>query len=95
MAILLPTVASISGCSSNDTIKEDPAKEKARVDSAGKMRSYFDKSQGNYDALSPEDKSALNALTGSEKHSREAFGHMVYVPGGGGGGLPPSGPGTR
>lgn len=80
MAIALPAIVSVTGCSNNNTIKEDPAKEKARVDSAGKMRSYFDKAQGNYDALSPEDKAALNALTGSEKHSKEAFGHMVYVP---------------
>ncbi len=93
-ALLLPTLGLMAGCSNNDTIKEDPALTAKRVDSAGKMRSYFDKSHGNYDALSPEDKTALNALTGSEAHSREAFGHMV-LSGGAGGGLPPSGPNSH
>lgn len=87
-ALLLPSLCALSGCSSNDTIKEDPTLTQKRVDAAGKMRSYFDKSNGNYDSLSAEDKAALNALTGSEAHSREAFGHMVLS----GHGLPPSGP---
>jgi len=87
--LLLPALSAISGCSSNATIKEDPASVQTRVDAAGKMRSYFDKANGNYDSLSAEDKAALNKLTGSEAHSREAFGHMVPT----GGGLPPSGQG--
>ena len=88
-ATILPIVLAMAGCGSNDTIKEDPAAVTKRVDAATKMRSYFDKSGGNYDSLSAEDKSALNALTGGEKHSREAFGHMVPS---GGGGMAPSGP---
>ena len=99
-AILLPFVVSLTGCGNNDMAKEDPNVTQKRVADATKMRSYFDKSRGNYDSLSAEDKTALNALTGSEAHSREAFTHMP-LPGGVGpapgsqGGLPPSGPGSH
>lgn len=86
----------LAGCGSgNEVVKEDPAVTAKRVDAAKDIRSYFDKSHGNYDALSAEDKEALNKLTGSEANSHTAFGHMG-APGGGpstGGGLPPSGPG--
>ncbi|MDR3689795.1 MAG: hypothetical protein P4L46_10485 [Fimbriimonas sp.] len=78
-AMLLPSVLALSGCSGDGMVKEDPTLTKTRVDSAAAMRSYFDKAKGNYDALSPEDKVALAKLTGSEAHSREAFGHMVYT----------------
>jgi hypothetical protein len=82
LMVLLGSVVVVAGCSSNDTIKEDPAATKTRVDAATKLRSYFDKSNGNYDALSPEDKTAVNALTGGEKKTQEAFSHMGN-PGGG------------
>jgi len=74
-ALLLPSLCALSGCSSNDTIKEDPTLTQKRVDAAGKMRSYFDKSNGNYDSLSAEDKAALNALTGVWPHG--PFGPWV------------------
>jgi hypothetical protein len=83
---LFGALTTLSGCGDNSTIKEDPAATAQRVEAAGKMRSYFDKSNGKYDALSDEDKSALNKLTGSEAHSKEAFTHMVPS----GGGVPPS-----
>jgi hypothetical protein len=77
------------GCSKEGSAGESPASTAQRVEAATKMRSYFDKSNGNFDALSPDDKAALNSLTGSEKKSREAFGHMALP---GRGGLPASGP---
>lgn len=92
VTMLMPILTSLAGCgSNNDVIKEDKAAETARVESAGKMRGYFDKSKGNYDALSAEDKAALDKLTGSEAKSREAFGHMVLP----GAGLPQTGPGAH
>jgi hypothetical protein len=90
LLLVLVAAYAVGGCGNNDTIKEDPAATKKRVDAAGEMRSYFDKSGGNYDSLSPEDKAKLDKLTGSEKHSREAFGHMVAPSAGGG--LAPHGP---
>lgn len=91
VAILLFSVAyAMTGCGNNDTIKEDPTLTQKRVNAAGEMRSYFDKSGGNYDSLSPEDKVKLDKLTGGEKHSREAFGHMAMP--NAGGGLAPHGP---
>lgn len=63
-------------------MKEDPAALQKRVDGAKEMRTFFDKSGGNYDALAPADKDALNKMTGSEANSREAFGHMTPDVGG-------------
>lgn len=90
------SVVSLVGCgSNNDPIKEDPAALKKRVDTATDIRKYFDECQGNYDALSPASKDAVNKITGSEANTRLAFGHMApSAPGGGaatGQGLPPSG----
>jgi hypothetical protein len=76
LALTLSILGFAAGCSNNDTIKEDPAVAKKRLDSITVTRSLFDKSHGSYDALSPEDKAKLNAETGSEAHSRDAFGHM-------------------
>lgn len=65
------------GCGSDNSPKTEPkVEEDKRVETAKEMRSYFDKSHGNYDSLSPEDKAALDKLTGGEKQSKEAFGHM-------------------
>ena len=97
---------SIGGCGSGDQIqKEDPAVAKSRLDAGTNLRSYFDKSNGNYDALSAEDKAAVDKITGSEANSRTAFGHMIPgtkpagAPGGApapaaGGGRPATGPNT-
>ena len=96
--LLVTTLCGVSGCSSNDTIKEDPALAAKRLDAAGKQRALFDKAKGKYESLSPEDKKAMDDLSGGEAKSREAFGHMVYsAPGGAaaGGGLPASGPGSH
>lgn len=87
--LLIPAAITISGCGSG-VAHEDPVVTKKRMAAATGIRSYFDKSQGNYDALSPEDKSALNAITGSEQKSREAFGHIPNT--GAGSGLPAHGP---
>ncbi|HLK14928.1 MAG TPA: hypothetical protein VKT78_08995 [Fimbriimonadaceae bacterium] len=68
----------LAGCGmSNDVIKEDPAVAKKKMDAAVSLRSYFDKSNGNFDSLSEEDKAAVIKLQGSEANAREAFSHMV------------------
>lgn len=96
--VLLATLATlfvatvVVGCGSDAMVKEDPAVAARRLESGKSLRSYFDKSQGNYDALSDADKQAVIAITKSEANARTAFGHMVGgTPNGGGGGLPPSG----
>ncbi len=92
LAVLI--VLPMMGCGSvNAPVKEDPAVTAKRVDSAKEMRSYYDKSGGNYDALSPEDKTALDKLSGSSANSKTAFSHMgpTTPTGATPGGLPPSG----
>lgn len=86
-----------AGCGNgNDVVKEDPAVTKARTDTMTQIRTFYDKSKGNYDALSEEDKKALNALTGGEAQSKEGFSHMFPDKGAGGtGGMPASGPGVK
>ena len=86
-ALVLLALGVATGCGdSNAPVKEDPAALSKRVDSAKELRAYFDKTNGNYDALTPADKDALNKITGSEANSRNAFGHMIPN----GGGMPPS-----
>lgn len=76
--LLMPTLASLAGCGPDTATQvEDPAVKAARMKAGGDLRAYFVKAQGNYDSLSPEDKTAVNAITGSEKNTKEAFGHMV------------------
>ncbi|MBS1707355.1 MAG: hypothetical protein JSS65_01395 [Armatimonadetes bacterium] len=85
----------LSGCGDENQQAEPKEKEAARAAKGAEMRTYFDKSNGNYDALSQEDKDAINKITGSEANTKKAFGYMVPNRGAGGtgGGLPPSGPG--
>lgn len=83
-------MAMLAGCGNPTLIKEDPTKKAARETAGKGIRSYFDKSNGNYEALSAEDKAKLNAITGSESNSKIAFSHMVPN-GGAGEGAPASG----
>jgi hypothetical protein len=87
------SVVSLTGCgSNNDPVKEDPAALAKRVDSANDLRKYYDEAQGNYEALSPASKDAVNKITGSEANTKLAFSHMSpNTPGAAGQGLPPSG----
>jgi len=87
VALLLPSLLSISGCGKGGgSAAEDPNSTSKRVEAAKQQREIVDKANGNFDTLSPEDKAKLNQLTGSEKNSRESVGRMAH-----GGGLPPSG----
>ena len=78
--------AILLGCGSNEVKKEDPAAAQARLNAATSLRSYFDKSGGNFDSLSDEEKQAVIAITKTEEKAREAFGHMVLVKPGAAGG---------
>lgn len=96
----LTTSYALIGCS-DGIQKEDPALAQKRLDSAKTIREYFDKSNGNYDSLSQEDKDAVNKVTGSEQHTKEAFGRMFGANNAGGapgpaahGLAPHTGPGT-
>ena len=82
VSFLVPSLGLIAGCDSNAVKKESPAETQTRVNNAMKLRDFYTKSKGNYDNLSPEDKAAMNAQTGSEENSRKAMGYM-------GGGGPP------
>ncbi len=66
----------LPGCAENAPVNEDPATTAKRVETAKDLRSYFDKSNGNYDTMSPEDQAKVNKITGSETNTRTAFGHM-------------------
>lgn len=94
---LAPFLYSLYGCGPDTSpATEDPKVTQARVNTATEIRGYFDKSGGDYDKLSPEDKTKVNALMGgTEESARKGFGRM----GGGGaaaptGGVPATGPGT-
>jgi hypothetical protein len=97
--VVWPLAASMIGCGNNGVIQEDAETHNKRLAAAGDLRKYYDKVNGNYDALSAEDKTAVDAITGGPEKTRIAFGHMypkVGGPGAGGGppaagGPPPSG----
>ncbi len=77
LAMLAIAAVSLPGCgANNDPVKEPQATTDKRVEVAKQIRGYFDKSHGNYDSLSPEDKAALDKLTGGEAQSKEGFAHM-------------------
>ena len=70
--------AALVGCGSNEVIKEDPAVAQKKMEGAKSLRAYFDKSGGNFDALSDEDKKAVIAIEkGNEADARKAFSMMV------------------
>jgi len=75
--VLLPSVLSLFGCG-DDTApaKEDSKKAEARLELATKQRELFDKYQGNYDAMTAEDKTKAAELFGSEQNARTAFQKM-------------------
>lgn len=66
------------GCGDdNASLAEDKATTEKRVDSAKELRSYYDKSGGNFDALTEEDKKKVISMTGgTEENARKAFGYM-------------------
>ncbi len=74
-SILIPTAGLIVGCDSGPP-KETPAEVKKRVETASTLRSFYEKSNGNYDALSADDKAAMNKQTGSEANSKKAMMFM-------------------
>ena len=52
----------------------------AQVDNAVKMRELFVKANGNFDSLSPEDKTAYNQLAGSEAAGQAQWKTMSTHP---------------
>ncbi|MHB8636852.1 MAG: hypothetical protein ACYC96_10320 [Fimbriimonadaceae bacterium] len=93
VACVFATQAVLTGCGSNDVVKEDPIVAKKRMDAATSLRSYFDKSGGNFDALSDDDKKAVIALTNNkESDARKAFSMMVLGKPSTPGGAPPVDP---
>ncbi len=75
--LLLVVGIATSGCSGgNDPVKEAPAELDKRVETAKTIRELHDKSQGNYDSLSAEDKAKLDKVTGGEANSKKAFSLM-------------------
>ena len=78
---LLSVQAILLGCGSNDVIKEDPVVAKQRMDAAMGLRSYFDKANGNFDALNADDKAAVIKMQGGEANARKAFSMMPKAPG--------------
>lgn len=67
--LLLPLV----GCEGNAPVTEDKAVTDKRLQATKTIRSMFDKAHGKYEALSAEDKEALDKVTGSEENSKKAF----------------------
>ena len=76
VAVFGLSIVALQGCNGNAPIDEDKAVTAKRVETAKSLRSYYDKSNGNYDGMSQEDKDAVNKITGSEANTRTAFGHM-------------------
>lgn len=96
-AALVLSGLTLVGCDDKVPPAESPAKEKARADNGTKLRTYFDKCNGNFDALSPTDKAEVVKLVGTEDNARKAFSYMVPSRGAGAAppGPPASGPGVR
>lgn len=91
--LLLPLIALITvACNSGPST--DPKVESVRLDAAKQTRTLFEKSGGNFDALSPEDKAAaLKLFNGKEADARRSWSEMGARTGGGGvSGSPSSGP---
>ena len=94
MGLLL--LGTSTGCSQAQPSPQDKQEETAaaaRAQVGQRLRSYFDKSNGKYESLSPEDQKAVDAITGGPSQSKDAFGHMMAPQGGpstvGGGMAPP------
>jgi hypothetical protein len=94
---LLLSCFPLTGCDDKVAPAESPQQEKVRADNGAKLRTYFDKVNGNFEALSPEDKAEVIKLVGNEENAKKSFSMMVPNRGAGGtgGGLPPSGPPGR
>ncbi len=85
LVVLLPLV--LAGCGSG--AGPDPKVESARVNAAQQTRAMFDKSGGNFDSLSPDDKAAtLKMFDGKEADARRSWDMMRSR------GVPPTGGGS-
>jgi hypothetical protein len=72
----------IAGCGESGPAP-DPKAETARLDKITDMRTIFDKSGGNYDSLSADDKAQFVKLAGGdEAKAMESWNLMKYGPAG-------------
>lgn len=91
--LVVSLVPLLGGC---DKSGPDPKVEATRLDKAKSLRSYFDKTKGDYNALTPTDRAEFIALNGGDATKAEqVWGMMKNGPGGGAGSsTSPSGRGT-
>lgn len=75
--LLLPSTLSLVGCGDETApAKEDPKKTAERVEIVTKQAELVEKYQGNYDAMTTEDKAKATELFGSEANARTGFSKM-------------------
>ena len=64
--LALVAVPFVGGCDGAPA-KEDKGEVQARVDKATQMRAIFDKVNGDYSKLTPDDKASFQKLNGSDE----------------------------
>ena len=85
--VALGSLLSAVGCSGGPQ-EVDHKDEEKRVQEAKNLRSYFDKANGDYNALSDVDRAAFIQASGGEEKARQNWDLMKYGPSRGNAGPP-------